>query len=140
MIMTVAFAYTTVLSRRLHGPESVAMQITNLLADTSKTTSFAALVNRIDDPIDSGIAAYLENKYFRGIINVEKLTTHSLVTGIDQDNFIELVDTILVHPVRVEDAQIATSSPNTLLCNGPERSLRLEMIYTVADRFAVSST
>ena len=66
--MTVAFAYTTVLSRRLHEPESVAMQITNLLADTSKTTSFAALVNRIDDPIDSGITAYLENKYFRGIL------------------------------------------------------------------------
>ena len=51
----------------------MTIQTTNLLANTSKTTSFTALVDRIDDPIDSGIAAYLEDECLRGIVHEEKL-------------------------------------------------------------------
>lgn len=51
----------------------MAIQMTNLLANASKTTSFTTLVDRIDDPINSGIAAYLEDKCLRRIINEEKL-------------------------------------------------------------------
>jgi len=97
-------------------------QATILFADAGKTTRLAVLVNRLGDPVDPGIA------------------TNSLVVRIDQDDFIVLVDTILVDPVRVEDTQVATSPSNTLLRNTPQATLRLDMLDTLTNRLAVGST
>jgi len=51
----------------------MVIQTTNLLADAGKTTSFTTLMDRIDNPVDSGITAYLKDKCLREIINEEKL-------------------------------------------------------------------
>jgi len=80
-------------------------QATVLLANSRESTSLPTFVNRIADPVDSWIA------------------TNSLVVRINQDDFIVLVNTILVHPVRVEYSQIPTTPSHTLLCRTPERPL-----------------
>jgi hypothetical protein len=59
------------------------------------------------------------------------------VAGIDEYNFIILVHTILVNPVRVQDTQIATAAADAFFCNAPQTTLELEMIDTLMNRFAI---
>jgi hypothetical protein len=92
-------------------------QATRLLASCSETTRFAVLVNRIDDPVDTGIPA------------------NGLVLRIDQDNLKVLICGVLVDPVRVEDAQVRTPTSDTLLGRGLQRSLVFELVYTLVGRF-----
>jgi len=75
------------LPSRTRGSVIVTMslaQSTILFANAGKTTSFATLVDRIDNPVDPCVS------------------TNRFVTGIHQNNFIILVDTVLVNPVRVQ--------------------------------------
>jgi hypothetical protein len=62
------------------------------------------------------------------------------VVRVDQYNFVILVDTVLVNPVRVQHTQISTSSTNSLFGNAPKPSLRFEMVDTLVHRFAICST
>jgi hypothetical protein len=62
------------------------------------------------------------------------------VAGIDKDDLVVLVDTILVNPVRVEDPEVTTAASDALLRNILETTLRLEVVYALAHRLAVGST
>merc|ERR1712130_399097 len=65
--------------------ELVALVLaTALLAGSGKTTALAVLVDRVDDPVDAGVAA------------------DGLVHRVDADDLVVLVRTVLVDPVAVE--------------------------------------
>ena len=59
------------------------VQTARLLASCGQTAAFAVLVNRLDDPVDSGVA------------------TDGLVLGVNEDDLKVLVSSVLVDPVRV---------------------------------------
>jgi hypothetical protein len=63
--------------------------------------------------------------------------THSLVVGVNEDHFVVLVDTVLVHPVGVEDPKVTAATTNTLLCGALETTLGLEVVHTLTDGLAV---
>lgn len=73
-------------------------------------------------------------------VTEERGMTHSFVVRIHQDDFVILVDSVLVYPIRVEDSQVPASPSHSLLCNTPVTALWFEVIYTLANRFAVGST
>lgn len=75
-------------------------------------------MHRLDDPVDTGI------------------TTDSFVLGINQDDFEVLVCRVLVDPVRVENSKIGTTTTDTLLGGRLERTLVLELVYTLVGGFA----
>ena len=66
--------------------------------------------------------------------------TYSLVVGVNEDNLVVLVDTVLVDPVRVEHAQVATLAADALLGRRAQAALVLEVVDTLADGLAVSGT
>ena len=70
----------------------------------------------------------------------EGYCTHSLVVGVDEDDLVVLVDTVLVDPVRVEHAQVTASPADTLLRNTLKTSLRLQVVNTLTDGLAVGGT
>lgn len=59
---------------------------------------------------------------------------------VDEDNFVVLVNTILVNPVGVQDTQVTASLADTFLRNTSQTSLRLEVVNTLADGLAVGGT
>jgi hypothetical protein len=62
------------------------------------------------------------------------------MVGIDKDNFIVFINTILVHPVRVQHSQVSASLAHPFLRRTPETTLELEVIDTLADGFTIGST
>ena len=68
------------------------------------------------------------------------MNTHGLVGWVNKDNFVVLVDTILVDPVGVQDPQVSATTTNTLLCGTPQPSLELEVVDTLTNRLAIGST
>ena len=62
------------------------------------------------------------------------------MVGVDEDNFVVFVNTILVHPVRVQHSQVSASLAHPFFRCTPETTLELEVIDTLADRFTVGST
>ena len=62
------------------------------------------------------------------------------MVGVDKDNLVVLVNTILVDPVRVQDAEVAAPPADTLLSNTLETALGLEVVDTLADGLAVGGT
>jgi hypothetical protein len=93
-------------------------ETTGLLASGGETTSFAMLVDWVDNPVDAGI------------------TTDSLVLGVNEDDLVVLVGRVLVDPVGVEDAEIGATTANTLFSSGAEGALVLELIDTLVGGFA----
>jgi len=93
-----------------------------LLANASKTTSLTALVNGLRNPVDARVAA------------------NRLVVRINKDNLVVFVNTVLVYPVRVEHTQVPTPTADALLRDAAETPLELEVVHTLAYRFAVSRT
>ena len=75
-----------------------------------KSTRLAALVNRGGDPVDLGVAA------------------DGLVRRVNEDDLVVLVDTILVDPVRVENAESSAAAGDALLGGRAERTLELEVV------------
>jgi hypothetical protein len=93
---------------------------TALLAGGGKSTALAVLVDGLDDPVDTGIAA------------------DSLVLGVDKDDLVVLVGRVLVDPIRVQDAQVGAAAADTFLGGGLERTLVLELVDTLVGRLACS--
>jgi len=62
-------------------------ETTVALALGGEATGLAVLVNGVADPVDAGVAA------------------DGLVRGVNEDDLVVLVDTVLVDPVRVEAEQ-----------------------------------
>ena len=79
-------------------------------------------MNRVGDPVDARVAL------------------DGLVRRVDEDDLVVLVDTVLVDPVRVENAQVAATTANTLLSKRAETTLGLEVVDTLVDRLAVGGT
>lgn len=93
-----------------------------LFPNTGETTSFAAFVYWLGNPVDTRIPA------------------NSFVVGVHKDDFEILVNAILVYPVRVQDSQVSTTSSNTFLGGTPETALGLQVVNTLTDRLAVGGT
>lgn len=66
--------------------------------------------------------------------------THSLVVGVNEDDLVVLVDTILVDPVGVEDTQVSASLADALLRSTPQTTLRLEVVDTLANGLTEGGT
>jgi len=66
--------------------------------------------------------------------------TYRFVVGIDEYNLIILVHSVLVDPIRVQHPQVATTTANAFFSNTPQTTLELEMVDTLADRFAICCT
>jgi len=86
---------------------------TVVLAGTGKTAELAVLVDWVGDPVDAGIAA------------------DGLVLWVDEDDLKVLVGRVLVDPVRVQDAQVGAAATDTLLSDGAETTLELELVDTL---------
>jgi hypothetical protein len=95
-------------------------ETTALLAGGGKSTALAVLVDGLDDPVDTGIAA------------------DGLVLGVDENDLVVLVGRVLVDPVRVEDAQVSAAASDTLLSGRLERTLVLELVDTLVGGLACS--
>jgi hypothetical protein len=67
------------------------------------------------DPVNSGVVS------------------DSLVVGIDHDDFVEFVRSILSNPVRVEDSEVRALASNTLFSGGFVSSLLLELADTLVN-------
>lgn len=65
-----------------------------------------------------------------------RITADSLVLWINQDDLEILVGRILIDPIRVQDSQIRTATPNTFLSSGLERALILELVNPLVRRLA----
>jgi hypothetical protein len=91
---------------------------TALLAGGGETTALAVLVDGLDDPIDTRVAA------------------DGLVLRVDEDDFVVLVGRVLVDPVGVEDAEVSAAFADTLLSGGLERALVLELVDTLVGGLA----
>merc|ERR1711972_378207 len=103
--------------------ELVALVLaTALLAGSGETTALAVLVDRVDDPVDAGVAA------------------DGLVHRVDADDLVVLVRAVLVDPVAVEHAQVGALAADTLLSGGAEGALVLELVHTHVGRLAESGT
>ena len=66
--------------------------------------------------------------------------THSLVVGVNEDDLVVFVNAVLVHPVRVENAQVAAPPAYTLLRSTPQATLGLELVDTLTNGLAVGGT
>jgi hypothetical protein len=98
------------------------VEATRLLSSSSETTRLAVLVDRVDDPVDAGVAA------------------NGLVLWVDEDDLVVLVGRVLVDPVRVEDAEVSAAATDALLSGGAERALVLQLVDTLVGRLAVGCT
>lgn len=62
------------------------------------------------------------------------------MVGVNEDDLVVLVNTVLVDPVRVQHTQVATPPSNTLLRHAPQATLELEVVHTLVDGLAVGGT
>jgi hypothetical protein len=62
------------------------------------------------------------------------------VTGIHKNDLIVFVNTILIDPVGIQNAQVATTATNTFLCDTPQAPLELEVIDTLTNGLAIGGT
>lgn len=104
------------------GSVSLVLETTVLATSGGETTEFTVLVDRVDDPVDAGIVA------------------DGIVAGVDGDNLIVLVGSILVDPVRVQDAETTNATSDTLLSNRAEVAGELELVDTLVLRLTVNDT
>jgi len=90
---------------------SVALgNTTVVLAGGSETAKLTVLVDWVGDPVDASI------------------TTDGLVLGVDEDDLEVLVGRVLVNPV---GTQVGATATDTLLSDGTERALELELVHTL---------
>jgi len=101
----------------------------SLLADTpglassgSKSTAFAVLMDRSDDPVDARVVANLS------------------VGWVDKNDFVVLVDSVLVDPVGVEDTEVAVLASDLLLGNTLQVALKLQVVDTLMFWLTVNHT
>ena len=77
-----------------------------------ETTAFTVLVDRVDNPVDGGIVA------------------DSSVIGINKNDFVVLVSSILVNPVAVQHTEVTADTTNTAFSNGAEVASVLQLVNT----------
>ena len=94
---------------------------TALLASACETATFTVLVDSVDNPVDPGIAA------------------NRLVVRVNANNLKVLVNTILVHPVRVQNAKVRYLAAHALFGKSAQRALWLELVHTLVNWLTVGS-
>ena len=62
------------------------------------------------------------------------------MVGVNSNNLVVLVHTVLVNPVRVKYAEVAAATADTLLRGAPQAALELEVVDTLANGLAVGGT
>ena len=62
------------------------------------------------------------------------------MTGVNEDDLVIFVYTILVNPIRVQHSQVTTTPANTFFRNASQSSLGLEVVHTLSHGFAVGGT
>ena len=62
------------------------------------------------------------------------------MAGVNADDLVVLVHTVLVDPVRVEYTEVTATTTDTLLRCAPQAALELDVVDTLADGFAIGST
>lgn len=62
------------------------------------------------------------------------------MTGVNEDDLVIFVDTILVNPIRVQYSQVTTTPADTLFGNTPQSSLGFEVVHTLTDGFTIGGT
>jgi len=93
---------------------------TVVLSGSGKAAELTVLVDWVGDPVDAGI------------------TADGLVLRVDKNDLEVLVGRVLVDPVGVENAQVGATAANTLLGDGTEGALELELVYTLVGWLACS--
>ena len=101
---------------------ALGLEASVLDASGGKAASFSALVLGGGNPVDSGV------------------TGDGLVVGVNHDDLEELVGSILTNPVGVEDAQVGTTTADTLLSDVLVGLLLLELADTVVDGLTENDT
>lgn len=71
---------------------------------------------------------------------MQTVFTYRLVVGVDEDDLVVFVHTVLVDPVRVEDTEVTASLADTLLRGTLKTSLRLQVVDTLAHGLAEGGT
>lgn len=103
--------------------EAVALaHTTALLTSCGETTRLAVLVHGVGDPVDA------------------RVTADGLVLRVNTDDLEVLVHTILVHPVRVEHAEVSGLAADTLLGKHTERAVGLELVDTLTHGLTIGGT
>lgn len=92
------------------------------LSSRSQTSGFSVLVHWVDNPVVSGIPS------------------DGLVRWVDQDHLVVLVGGVLVDPVRVQNSQVGSTTTNSLLGGGSQRSLVLQVLDTLVGGLTVGGT
>ena len=95
------------------GTVSALAQTTSLSAGRSKTTHLAMLVDRVDDPVDTGVVTDL------GVGRVYK------------NYFVVLHGGVLVDPVRVQYTQVGVLAADLFFGNTLQVTLELELVDTM---------
>lgn len=95
---------------------------TVLFACAGKSTTFTAFVHGVADPVES------------------RITANGLMGWVNKDDFIVLVDAILVDPVGVQDPKVATSPGDSFLSGRAEGTLEFEMVDSLTDWFTKGGT
>ncbi len=104
------------------GLVTLSLETSVLFASGGKTSGFSVLVLGGGDPVDSGVSS------------------DCLVVGVDKDDFVELVGSVLTDPVRVEDSKVSASSSDSLFSDGSVGSARLELVDTLVDGLSVNDS
>jgi len=92
--------------------ETVALpvQSTRTSASGCETTKLSVLMDWFGDPVDTRISPY------------------GFVRRIDQNDFVELVHRVLIHPVRIENPKIGSTTTNAFFCHTTKVSSGFEFI------------
>ncbi|KAH3665931.1 hypothetical protein OGAPHI_004120 [Ogataea philodendri] len=98
------------------------LDTSGLLSNSSKTSGFSVLVDRVGDPV------------------VSSVSSDGLVLWVNTNDLVVLVGRVLVDPVRVQDSQVSSLSTNSLLGSGSQRLLVLQLVDTLVGWLTVSST
>mmetsp|Transcript_26715 Transcript_26715/g.44807 ORF Transcript_26715/g.44807 Transcript_26715/m.44807 type:complete len:227 (+) Transcript_26715:427-1107(+) len=107
---------------QLVGSVTLVLEATVLLAGGGEAAALAVLVHRVHDPVDASIRA-------------DRLVLH-----VNHDHLVVLVGGIVVHPVRVQHAQVAATASHTLLSHALEVAGELELGDTLVAGLTVHDT
>ncbi len=101
---------------------ATSLETSVLLAGGGKATGLSVLLLVGGNPVNSGVAG------------------HSLVVGVNHDDFEEFEGTVLTNPVGVEDAEVSAASADSLLSDSAMRAGGLELVDTLVHGLAVDNT
>jgi hypothetical protein len=99
-----------------------AAKTTVLLSSRCQPPKLTMLMHRVHYPVDS------------------RVLTDGRMGGIDENNFEILVGRVLVDPVRIEDSKASQLAPCSLLSNGSQTTLELQLGDTLVLGLTIYNT